>query len=46
MSDALWSNDPDSFLQSEFLQLIDKAQDIYAPRKSKKGKKDKKEKTD
>lgn len=38
--------DPDSFLQSEFLQLIGKAQNIYAPRKLKKVKKNKKAESD
>jgi Ca-activated chloride channel family protein len=37
---ATESYDPDSFLQSEFLQLISKAQAIYVSRKSKKGKKE------
>jgi Ca-activated chloride channel homolog len=34
------SYDPNSFLQTEFLQLIDKARDIYSPKKRKKNKRD------
>jgi Ca-activated chloride channel homolog len=38
---ALEAHDPKSYLQAEFLQLVDKAQLIYAPpKKKKKGKKD------
>jgi len=38
--------DPKSYLQSEFIQLIDKAQNLYAPRKGKKGKKTRSLKSD
>ena len=34
------SYDPASYLQTEFLKLIDKAQEIYDPKKRKKNKRD------
>lgn len=34
------SYDPNSYLQTEFLQLIDKAEEIYSPKKRKKNKRD------
>ena len=37
---ALESYDPGSYLQTEFLQLIEKAEDIYAPKKRKRKKND------
>ncbi len=37
---ATESYNPNSYLQTEFLQLIEKAQDLYAPKKRKKGKQD------
>ena len=37
---ALESYDPGNYLQAEFLQLIDKAQNIYNPKKRKKNKRD------
>lgn len=37
---AAESYDPNSFLQTEFLQLVEKAEDIYEPKKRKKNKKD------
>ena len=37
---ALDSYDPKSYLQTEFLQLIDKARNIYVRKKGKKGKRD------
>jgi Ca-activated chloride channel family protein len=37
---AAESYDPQSYLQTEFLQLIDKAVEIYTPKKRKKNKSD------
>ncbi|MGB4843616.1 MAG: von Willebrand factor type A domain-containing protein [Ferruginibacter sp.] len=37
---ATESYDPNSFLQTEFLQLVEKAEDMYEPKKRKKNKKD------
>jgi len=37
---ATESHDPTSYLQTEFLQLVDKAEEIYSPKKRKKNKSD------